>query len=261
MVPLTSLANRVPPRRAPVRGLPATTAVALAFALVLGACGGADPAPASDVPPAADAPATPAPAPAPPSAAGPTPAPSPAPGTTPTTPTPTPGDPAPAPADPPVDGDDPPRAPGVDEPTLTTARSSADATHTLPAIPVLRAVRTGVQPGADRLVFEFDGDGLPAWSIEYVDRPQYECGSGEAVRLRGDAWLQIRFTGAAAHTEAGEGTSGPRRRTLDMANLLELARICDFEGEVTWIAAVARPDGYTPRTLSAPARLVVDIAH
>lgn len=166
-----------------------------------------------------------------------------------------------APGTPPPDGDATPPVPGMDLPTRTTARSGADATHTLPDVPVLRAVRTGVQPGADRLVFEFDGDGLPAWSIEYVDRPQYECGSGEAVRLRGDAWLQIRFIGAAAHTPEGEGTSGPRRRDVGLANLLELARTCDFEGEVTWIAAVARPDGYTPRVLSDPARLVVDIAH
>ena len=161
----------------------------------------------------------------------------------------------------PADGDATPPVPGMDLPTRTTARSSADATHTLPDVPILRALRIGEQPGADRLVFEFDGDGLPAWSIEYVDRPVYECGSGDAVRLAGDAWLQIRFMGAQAHTEAGEGTTGPKLRTLDMTNLLALARICDFEGEVTWVAAVRRPDGYTPRTLDAPARLVVDIAH
>ena len=147
------------------------------------------------------------------------------------------------------------------EPTPTTGDSRADATHTLPAVPILRALRVGEQPGADRLVFEFDGDGLPAWSISYVDRPVYECGSGEVVRLPGDAWLQVRFTGAQAHTEAGEGTTGPKLRTLDMTNLIALARLCDFEGEVTWVAAVKRPEGYTPRVLDAPARLAVDIAH
>lgn len=162
---------------------------------------------------------------------------------------------------PPPDGDATPPVPGMDLPTRTSGRSSADATHTLPDVPILRAVRTGAQDGADRLVFEFDGDGLPAWSIEYVDRPVHECGSGDTVALPGDAWLQIRFMGAQAHTEAGEGTTGPKRRDVAMPNLLALARTCDFEGEVTWVAAVRRPDGYTPRVLDAPARLVVDIAH
>ena len=54
------------------------------------------------------------------------------------------------------------------EPTPTTGDSRADATHTLPAVPILRALRVGEQPGADRLVFEFDGDGLPGKPIGTV---------------------------------------------------------------------------------------------
>ena len=163
--------------------------------------------------------------------------------------------PIPAPADVPAE---PATAP---EPTPTTTDSRADATHTLPDVPILRALRVGEQPGADRIVFEFDGDGLPAWSISYVDRPVYECGSGHVVRLPGDAWLQVRFMGAQAHTAQGESTTGPKLRAFGMTNLVALARVCDFEGEVTWVAAVKRPAGYTPRVLDAPARLAVDLAH
>ena len=221
------------------------TATILCLALVLAACSeGPPPAAPADVG-APDA-----------TAAG-----DPAPPADPPPPATAPEPPVDGTADVPADGDATPSVPGMDLPTRTSARSSADATHTLPGVPILRALRIGAQPGADRLVFEFDGDGLPAWSIEYVDRPVYECGSGDAVRLAGDAWLQIRFMGAQAHTEEGEGTTGPKLRTVDMTNLLALARICDFEGEVTWVAAVRRPEGYTPRTLDAPARLVVDIAH
>ena len=157
-------------------------------------------------------------------------------------------------------GDAPPGA-AEGEATPTTTDSRADATHTLPDVPILRALRVGEQPGADRIVFEFDGDGLPAWSISYVDRPVYECGSGHVVRLPGDAWLQVRFMGAQAHTAQGESTTGPKLRAFGMTNLVALARVCDFEGEVTWVAAVKRPAGYTPRVLDAPARLAVDLAH
>lgn len=125
----------------------------------------------------------------------------------------------------------------------------------------MRAVRIGKQPGADRLVFEFDTPGLPEWKVEYVDRPVRDCGSGDTVPVAGDAWLQIRFSGAQAHTEQGASTSGPRRRPLAQTIARELVRTCDFEGEVTWVVGVAKPNPYTARALASPSRLVIDIAH
>ncbi len=175
-------------------------------------------------------------------------------------------EPAPAPSpvaapQPPASSDNslPATAPGLPAPTI--GESHSGSTRSAGDLPILRAVRVGQQPAADRLVFEFDGTGLPGWRIEYVDRPVRDCGSGEPVPVAGDAWLQIRFDGAQAHSEAGEGTSGPRRRAPNQPVLRELVRTCDFEGEVTWVAGVGRPNPYTPRVLAAPARLVVDIAH
>ena len=83
----------------------------------------------------------------------------------------------------------------------------------------------------------------------------------DVVPVAGDAWLQIRFIGAQAHTEAGEPTSGPRRRVVDQPVMRELVRTCDFEGQVTWVLGVASPNAYTPRVLAAPSRLVIDISH
>lgn len=150
---------------------------------------------------------------------------------------------------------------GADLPTATTAASSADATSTGGEVPILRAVRVGQHDGHDRLVFEFDGDGLPAWRVEYVDRPITDCGAGQAVPVAGDAWLQVRFSGAHAHTSAGQPTSGPRQRMVNQPVLRELERTCDFEAEVAWVAGLARPTAYRPRVLREPARLVIDIAH
>lgn len=146
-------------------------------------------------------------------------------------------------------------------PTATTGASKGSATSRSRQAPVLRAVRSAKQAGFDRLVFEFDTAGLPAWNVEYVDKPVLDCGSGEPVKVAGDAWLQVRFSGAHAHTEKGKPTSGPRRRPLAQTIARELVRICDFEGEVTWVIGVSRPNPYTPRIMSAPSRLVIDIAH
>lgn len=166
---------------------------------------------------------------------------------------------APAPAGP-VEDTLPP-AMGQDLPTFTTGASSADAASTGPDTPILRAVRVGEHDGFDRIVFEFDSDGLPQWHVSYVDAPVIQCGSGHEMPVDGSAWLQVRFNGANAHTEAGEGTSGPARRTPVLPSLRELVRTCDFEAEVTWVAGVAGEKAYRPRVLERPVRLVIDIAH
>ena len=154
-----------------------------------------------------------------------------------------------------------PADPGADLPGFTTGASSAAVASTGPDVPILRAVRIGRHAGFDRLVFEFDSDGLPQWHVGYVDGPATDCGSGAEVPLEGSARLQVRFSGAHAHTEAGEPTSGPRRRGVDQPALRELVRTCDFEAEVTWFAGVDGRQAFRPRVLEAPARLVIDIAH
>ena len=169
--------------------------------------------------------------------------------------------PVPAPETPPASEQPAPASAAVGSPAATTGASKGSATSRSKQPPVLRAVRSAKQAGFDRLVFEFDTAGLPAWNIEYVDKPVLDCGSGEPVKVAGDAWLQVRFTGAQAHTEQGKSTSGPRRRPLAQAVAKELVRICDFEGEVTWVIGVNRPNPYTPRVMTAPSRLVIDIAH
>jgi len=126
---------------------------------------------------------------------------------------------------------------------------------------VLRAVRTARQEGFDRTVFEFEGGALPAYHIEYVDKPVRGCGSGEAVPVRGDGWLHVRFSGAQAHTEAGEATVGFRENHVNLPNLLEIESICDFEGEVGWVLGVQSPNHFRALELSGPTRLVVDVKH
>ena len=127
--------------------------------------------------------------------------------------------------------------------------------------PVLVDVRTAEHEGFDRIVFEFESDGLPQWRASWVEIPITDCGAGQVVPVSGTAWLQVRFSGAAAHTPEGKATSGPRQRRLRHPVVRDLARTCDFEGEVTWVAGLAGRHPYRADTLSAPPRLVLDIAH
>ena len=122
-------------------------------------------------------------------------------------------------------------------------------------------VRTAQHEGFDRTVFEFAGDALPAYHIEYIDKPVRSCGSGEVVPFAGDAWLEVRFTGANAHTESGEPTVKDRTRSPNLTILKDLKLTCDFEAEVEWVLGVASPNKYRVLELKNPTRLVVDIKH
>jgi hypothetical protein len=123
---------------------------------------------------------------------------------------------------------------------------------------VLQAVRTAAHPDFDRTVFEFEG-GVPSYHVEYIDEPVRQCGSGNPVPLPGEGWLEIRFSRARAHTEAGASTLAERALSPDLPVLRALSLTCDFEGTVTWVLGLAAPNRYRVIDLSDPARLVVDV--
>lgn len=126
---------------------------------------------------------------------------------------------------------------------------------------LLQRVEAAEHPEFDRVVFEFGGDRLPSYHVEYIDRPVRQCGSGDVVQLAGDAWLEVRLHGAQAHTDDGAPTVAPRERRLDLSVLLELESTCDFEAEVTWVMGLASPNRYRVLELSSPTRLVIDVRH
>lgn len=126
---------------------------------------------------------------------------------------------------------------------------------------LLTAVRTGQHPGFDRIVFEFAGDRLPSYRIEYIEEPARQCGSGAVVPLGGQARLAIRFSPAAAHTEAGEPTVPERETSPNYKILKELKATCDFEAEVEWVAGLTTPNKYRALELKNPIRLAIDIKH
>ena len=136
-----------------------------------------------------------------------------------------------------------------------------DKKKTIKDAAVLKAIRTGRHEGFDRIVFEFEGDEVPGYHVEYIDKPVRACGSGDVVPLAGDGWLQVRFEPARAHTDEGKPTLGSRELVPKLPNLLELKSTCDFEGQVEWVAGVGSPNGFRVLELAKPARFVVDIKH
>ncbi len=158
---------------------------------------------------------------------------------------------------PPAREEAPPVAPAGDpEPTAPWTIGKVEASHDGQAA-VLGDVRTGRHEGYDRVVFELDR--IPSYAVEYVDKPVTQCGSGDVVPVAGDAWLEVRLTSAAAHTDAGEPTVKDRERKLDLGVARELESTCDFEGHVTWVLGVSHPGKFRVFELADPARLVIDV--
>ncbi|WP_422652963.1 AMIN-like domain-containing (lipo)protein [Archangium sp.] len=124
----------------------------------------------------------------------------------------------------------------------------------------LREVRTARNEGFDRLVLQFDGDQVPGYHIEYIDKPVIKCGSGDPTEIAGQGWLQVRVQPAQAH-EGAQVTVAERERKPGLPILQELELTCDFEGEVTWVLGVKHPNKYRVMELKEPTRLVVDVQH
>lgn len=154
----------------------------------------------------------------------------------------------------------PPPAEVPPDPAADDFEGTVGVVHVERRVPMatLVDVRTGAHARHDRVVFEFDGE-IPGWHVEYVDRPQHRCGSGDPVYLPGDGWLEVRLTPARMHTDEGRATITDRSRRELGGPLRALESTCDFEGEVTWVLGLDSPEPFRVLTLDDPPRIVVDV--
>jgi hypothetical protein len=122
----------------------------------------------------------------------------------------------------------------------------------------LHAIRTGPQDHFDRAVFEFDGDTVPGYRVEYVDHPVH-CGSSLPAEVGGHVWLQVKMSPASNHTVQGGATAGALRRRTRLKAIVELEETCDLEGELTWVLGLDERRSYRAFDLAHPPRIVVDV--
>lgn len=155
----------------------------------------------------------------------------------------------------------PDEAAGVESDFEGTAGDTEKTNPNVKESVVMAYVRSARHAGFDRVVFEFLGDQLPTYKIEYIDKPVRACGSGNVVPFAGDAWLSVRFTGAHAHSPEGDATIPAKDRTQspNLPIVKDLKLICDFEAEVEWVLGNSSPNKYRVLELEGPTRLVVDI--
>lgn len=101
--------------------------------------------------------------------------------------------------------------------------------------------------------------GAASYAVRYV-RKIISDGSGRTVRLQGRKRLRVVMRDTRAHTQSG-GVLIPNVRTPLCPNLRQVKVAGDFEGVVTFGLGLHRKTGFRVFRLTAPSRVVIDVAH
>lgn len=137
----------------------------------------------------------------------------------------------------------------------STAEQTSDQTE---AALLLVDVRVAEHDDFERLVLEFEGDGVPGWRVGYVEEASTQ-GKGDPIEIEGDALLSV----TALHTMPDDMTGfydGPRQFDPDTDMIEEVFVDGTFEGYTVVVLGI--DDGeevFRVFTLTEPTRLVVDI--
>ncbi len=125
-------------------------------------------------------------------------------------------------------------------------------------------VRTGAHPCFDRFVVELQPSDpaiqFPGYWVRYVPKPITASPSDLPVTIRGDAVLMVSL-GSWMDGPEQNGYKGPRVVVpTNVSSILEYRLNEDFEGQSAWALGLDRTRPFTVTRLTAPPRLVVDVA-
>jgi hypothetical protein len=131
--------------------------------------------------------------------------------------------------------------------------------HSPVGSPKLVGLRAGRHAGYDRVVFQLDGPIPSYYSVRYVPQVRLD-GSGELLRLRGAAFLEV-VVRAPTHDEHYRPVLTPTRLRPDFPALREVSAPGSFEGQTTAGIGVTQRVGFRVLELPNPTRIVIDLAH
>jgi hypothetical protein len=160
-------------------------------------------------------------------------------------------------------------SPGSSTPARTSAAAAGPVwpiePRTIPAVAgrgqsVLKEIRTGRHGTYERLVLEFTGQ-YGAAKVRYVPVVRADA-SDRVVPLQGRSFLQIVIQGAVARYAATPITpyAGPSTLTPAYPTLRQVSISGDFEAVLSIGVGLSRTAGFRVQRLTAPDRLVLDVA-
>jgi hypothetical protein len=99
----------------------------------------------------------------------------------------------------------------------------------------------------------------PGYDVRYVSKIVAD-GSGNTITLLGTKRIRVVIRQARGHTTGGANLL-PSTLTPKCSNLRQVKKAGDFEGVVSYGLGLRRRTGFRVFRLSAPTRVVVDVAH
>ncbi len=124
-------------------------------------------------------------------------------------------------------------------------------------------VRVGDHSAFARIVFDFEGDGTPAYTVGYEEGPTFTgSGRGEQVSPAGDFYLVVRVTPGLTYNadDLSPMYLGPVSFDPGLDPIAEVAFVDDFEADMVWVIGLHTENGFQVSTRLEPPRLVIDIA-
>ena len=99
----------------------------------------------------------------------------------------------------------------------------------------------------------------PGYGVRYVSRIVAD-GSGNTITLLGTKRIRVVIRPARGHTSGGTNLL-PSTLTPKCSNLRQVKKAGDFEGVVSYGLGLRRRTGFRVFRLTAPTRVVIDVAH
>lgn len=116
--------------------------------------------------------------------------------------------------------------------------------------------------GYDRIVFEFQGRGIPQVTLRAGTPPFTKDPSGLPLPVQGSSFLVLVLHGATAITPEGKMTyTGLTDFKPGFPELTEFTEAGDFEAVTEWVAGLSSPSCHRVFVLQNPTRLVIDLQH
>jgi hypothetical protein len=141
-------------------------------------------------------------------------------------------------------------------PPFTTAAKSSPSSG---GQKELYAAAAGCHSGYDRFVIRARFGGTAGYDVRYVSQIIADP-SGNPVSLLGAKRLRVIVRNARGHTSGGANLL-PSTLTPGCSNLRQVKKAGDFEGVVSFGLGLQRRTGFRVFRLTAPARIVIDVAH
>ena len=148
--------------------------------------------------------------------------------------------------------------------TLTGASTDAKTGTGPDTLSLHTDVRTGLQRCADRVVFEFQDDAAPAYTVEYRSGPFTFGESGLPITIQGSSFIVVTFPYASGvdlnQPTAPQTYTGPESIVpTGLTHVREVRRLEDFEAVLVWVIGVDTTRPFSVGALTEPPRVYIDI--